>query len=128
MRKKWLVIGLSLLMALLVTGNTFAAGKQEAAKAGQPAIKLVWWSMWNETEPQAKVYKEAVNDYMSQHPKVQVSIQWNGREIRKTLPPALDANTQMNMQPRHGRIMHSNSIPTTRKPILQQIAGLTENQ
>ena len=97
MRKKWLVIGLSLLMALLVTGITFAAGKQEAAKAGQSAIKLVWWSMWNETEPQAKVYKEAVNDYMSQHPKVQVSIQWNGREIRKTLPPALDANTQIDI-------------------------------
>lgn len=52
--------------------------------------ELVYWSMWNSTEPQAVALEKAINEFMEIHPKVQVTINWNGREIRKTLQPALD--------------------------------------
>jgi len=67
----------------------WAGGAQEA----EDAVNLVYWSMWNETEPQAMVLKSAIRDFEKLNPGVKVAIQWNGREIRKTLQPALDAGT-----------------------------------
>lgn len=51
---------------------------------------LVYWSMWNPTEPQAIALKEGIESFMEMHPGVKVEVQWNGREIRQTLQPALD--------------------------------------
>lgn len=59
--------------------------------------ELVYWSMWNETEPQAMVLKDAIADFMTLNPDVKVTTQWNGREIRKTLKPALDAGQQIDI-------------------------------
>lgn len=95
--KKLVFIVFSLFLLIAVIGTSFASGSKESANADQAAVKLVWWSMWNESEPQAKVFKAAVNDYMAKHPGVEVSIQWNGRDIRKTLPPALDAGTTIDI-------------------------------
>jgi len=53
-------------------------------------VKLVYWSMWNQTEPQAQVIQAAVDDFQKKNPGVTVEINWNGREIRKALQPALD--------------------------------------
>lgn len=55
-----------------------------------PKVNLVYWSMWNSTEPQAQVLQAAISDFMAKNPGVNVDINWNGREIRKTLQPALD--------------------------------------
>lgn len=52
--------------------------------------EIVYWSMWNSTEPQALAIEDAIKDFMKIHPNVKVDINWNGREIRKTLQPALD--------------------------------------
>ena len=52
--------------------------------------KIVYWSMWNETESQGQAVKAAIEDYMKQHPDIEVEMNFNGREIRKTLEPALD--------------------------------------
>ena len=54
--------------------------------------KIVYWSMWNEVEPQGQVIKAAIEDYMKKYPDVIVEVNWNGREIRKTLEPALNNN------------------------------------
>ena len=54
------------------------------------AGELTYWSMWNSTEPQALAIEEGINEFMVMHPNVKVTINWNGREIRKTLQPALD--------------------------------------
>lgn len=51
---------------------------------------LVYWSMWNSTEPQAIAIGEAIDAFMEANPGVNVEIQWNGRDIRTTLQPALD--------------------------------------
>ncbi len=71
--------------------------KKEEAAAGPEAKTLTYWSMWNESETQALVLKEAIKEYESLNPGVKVDIQWNGREIRKTLQPGLDAGTKIDM-------------------------------
>jgi len=47
--------------------------------------------MWNETEPQAEVIKAAIDEFKTANPGVTVKVQWNGRDIRKTLKAALDS-------------------------------------
>ncbi len=95
--KRLLFFIFALAFLFIALGTGFASGNKEAADTDQSAVKLVWWSMWNESEPQAKVFKDAVEDYMAKHPGVDILIQWNGRDIRKTLPPALDAGTTIDI-------------------------------
>lgn len=68
-----------------VTDNTSDDSDDSGLKG-----ELVYWSMWNQTEPQAMVLQEAIDDFMDKNKGVKVEINWNGREIRKTLQPALD--------------------------------------
>ncbi len=70
-----------------------SGGAEEPKLSGE----LVYWSMWNETEAQGQVIKEAINDFMTINPDVKVTINWNGRDIRKTLQPALDAGTVIDL-------------------------------
>lgn len=74
------------------TSTTTDAPKAESLKGD-----LVYWSMWNEAEPQANVIKDAISDFQKVNPGVKVKIQWNGREIRKTLVPALDAGQSIDI-------------------------------
>jgi len=39
---------------------------------------LVYWSMWNDTEPQGEVWQEIIDGFMKKHPKVKVTVQWCG--------------------------------------------------
>jgi raffinose/stachyose/melibiose transport system substrate-binding protein len=73
--------------ALLTTALLFAGCGGGSAGSG---AKLVYWSMWNEPEPQGQVIARAVAAFTAET-GIQVEINFNGREIRKTLQPALDA-------------------------------------
>ncbi len=109
MKKLYTIVALIMTTVFLLS----ACGKTEPAKKDEPAkkteakkeeakkteakkeetaepVKLVYWSMWNPTEPQAIELKKGVESFMAMHPEVQVDINWAGREIRKTLQPALD--------------------------------------
>ena len=58
---------------------------------------LVYWSMWEATEPQGKVIKEAV-DQFSADTGITVDLQFKGRTgIREGLQPALDAGTNIDL-------------------------------
>lgn len=63
---------------------------EEAAEASTLEGDLVYWSMWNSTEPQAIALAEGIDFFMQMHPNVNIEVQWNGRDIRQTLQPALD--------------------------------------
>lgn len=52
--------------------------------------KLVYWSMWNDTEPQGEVWQEIADGFMEAHPNVEIEIQWCGRDNKKILKPALE--------------------------------------
>lgn len=87
-----------LITAVLLILTVFSGcTKKEEAVAGAEVKNLTYWSMWNESEPQAMVLKEAINEFETLNPGLKVAIQWNGREIRKTLQPALDAGTQIDI-------------------------------
>jgi raffinose/stachyose/melibiose transport system substrate-binding protein len=58
--------------------------------------RLVYWSMWNESEPQGQVITRAAEDFTGKT-GIQVDINFNGRDIRKTLQPALDAGETIDL-------------------------------
>ncbi|MGP1523032.1 MAG: ABC transporter substrate-binding protein [Treponema sp.] len=87
--KKSLLI-LSALCLGIVLAFTACNGKK-AEKA-----KLVYWTMWNEAEPQGMVIAEAVAAF-TKETGIKVEVNFNGREIRKTLQPALDAGETIDL-------------------------------
>jgi ABC-type glycerol-3-phosphate transport system substrate-binding protein len=56
-------------------------------------VQLVFWSMWNETEPQAAVLKQLMDGFTASHPDITFSAVWNGRENQTKLRTALAAGT-----------------------------------
>ncbi len=115
MKKLYTIVALIMTTVFLLS----ACGKTEPAKKDEPAkkteakkeekkteakqeegaepVKLVYWSMWNPTEPQAIELKKGVESFMAAHPEVTVEINWAGREIRKTLQPALDNGQEIDI-------------------------------
>jgi len=61
-----------------------------AKKSSGSGAKLVYWSMWNEAEPQGQVIARAAAAF-TKETGIPLEINFNGREIRQTLQPALDA-------------------------------------
>ena len=82
----------SVLVFLSIVLTIFLSGCAPAAQApeDQADVELIYWSMWNPTEPQALAIQDAVNAW-SEETGVTVNIAWKGREIRKLLQPALEA-------------------------------------
>ncbi len=74
--------------------SSAAPAASEAAPAAtdvgaiEKDAKLVYWTMWNEAEPQGQVIAEAAEAFEDKT-GVAVDINFNGRDIRKTLEPAL---------------------------------------
>ncbi|MBR7831012.1 extracellular solute-binding protein [Actinospica sp. MGRD01-02] len=50
---------------------------------------FTYWSMWKESEPQAKVIKAAIAAF-TKDTGVQVTVQWKGRQVVKQLGPTLN--------------------------------------
>jgi raffinose/stachyose/melibiose transport system substrate-binding protein len=67
-----------------------------AGKKDDGAATLVYWSMWNESEPQGQVIARAAEAF-TRETGVAVDINFNGRDIRKTLQPALDAGETIDL-------------------------------
>lgn len=94
-----MVIGLTACNSADKTSSTTTSAPTSAEQtSAQPTseAKLVYWSMWNEAEPQGQTIKAAIEAYTAKT-GVKVDINWNGRDIRKTLQPALDANTTIDI-------------------------------
>lgn len=80
-----LTVALCLLLTLVAV-SAVAEGKT-----------IVYWSMWNSAEPQAKALQEGINAYMAKTGN-KVDVQFKGRTgIREGLEPALEANTVIDM-------------------------------
>ena len=92
--KKVLAAGLALTMGLglAACGSAGKDSGDDTAKSGEDGLsgKLVYWSMWNDTEPQGMVWQEIADGFMEEHPDVEIEIQWCGRDNKKVLKPALE--------------------------------------
>ena len=73
------------------------AQKADAEKTEASSDGLVYWSMWEATEPQGKVIKEAAEAFTAET-GTPVDVQFKGRTgIREGLQPALDAGTNIDL-------------------------------
>jgi raffinose/stachyose/melibiose transport system substrate-binding protein len=72
---------------VLACGIIFTGCKKNSGVSG---ARLVYWTMWNEAEPQGQVIARAA-DAFTKETGIKVEVNFNGRDIRKTLQPALDA-------------------------------------
>lgn len=73
-----------------------AEGGETAAPAGE-AGSLVYWSMWESTEPQGQAIKEAIDAFTAET-GIAVDVQFKGRTgIREGLEPALAAGTNIDL-------------------------------
>ena len=70
-----------------------AEGDTQAAAPVASGASLVYWSMWEATEPQGVVLQEAINAFTAET-GIPVDVQFKGRQgIRQGLQAALDAGT-----------------------------------
>ncbi|BBI35450.1 ABC transporter substrate-binding protein [Cohnella abietis] len=118
MNKKRKAFGSLLLASMLTLSMLSGCGKSNTAepssaspseKASAPATesasteastlsgKVVFWSMWSNAEPQAKVIDEAIADFKAANPAVEVEIKYNGRDINKLIKPALESGQQIDI-------------------------------
>lgn len=71
--------------------------------AGQAAAsELVFWSMWNEPEPQAAALRDIMDAYTKAHPETTFKVVWNGRGNQTKLRSALQAGTKIDFMDQDG--------------------------
>lgn len=120
--KKPLVLLLALSLILSLAACTAPAGNSSApassaqsevtsskAESSEPASSepseevtalegaLTFWTMWNDTEPQGEAMQEIADKFMETYPGTTIEIQWCGRDISKTLKPALEGGQQIDI-------------------------------
>lgn len=102
MRRNWLkkcisTAAMLTAVSLLVTGCGSDDGKQNSSAVNgesQGGKELIYWSMWNSTEGQAKVIQEAADKY-EKETGIHINIEWKGRDIKKLVGPALDSGEKI---------------------------------
>lgn len=89
---------------MMCTKRNLVAGAATIALAA-PALadtELVFWSMWNEQEPQAQALREVMEAYSDKHPDVSFDVVWNGRQNQVKIRAALQAGTQIDFMDQDG--------------------------
>ena len=97
MKKK--IVSVLLCVAMVATMAVGCGGKKTDGDGGSSkgGDKLVYWSIWSEDEPQAKVIKDAIAKY-TEDTGVKVDVQFKGRNgQREGLQPALDAKQNIDL-------------------------------
>lgn len=86
------------------TATTLGAAAIAAAAATAAAAdtKLVFWSMWNEQEPQAQALQEIMDAYTAANPDVSFDVAWNGRQNQVKMRAALQAGTKIDFMDQDG--------------------------
>ncbi len=84
-----------------------AVPAKEEAAAEEPAaadsvvsnepVELVYWSMWNENEAQAKVIQVWIADFEAANSNITVSVVWNGRQNQTLARTALSAGEKIDL-------------------------------
>ncbi|MBL8134154.1 MAG: extracellular solute-binding protein [Anaerolineae bacterium] len=61
--------------------------------SAQEPVTLVFWSMWNETEGQARVLQTAIANFEAANPNVTIEAVWNGRQNQTLVRTALSGGS-----------------------------------
>lgn len=103
--KKALAILMALCLSLTLlagcgasaSSSTSASQSASTATGKQLSGKVVYWAMWNETEPQAESLKKAIEMFEADYPDCTVEVQWLGRTNASLVGPALDGGEQIDL-------------------------------
>ena len=68
---------------------TTAASSQAGDAAAKLSGKVVYWSMWTETEPQAEILKSAIDAFEAANPDCTVEVEWTGRGVKDLISAAI---------------------------------------
>lgn len=94
MKKKILSV---LLCTAMVASLAVGCGGSKSNSESGSSDKLVYWSMWEATEPQGQAIQEAIDAY-TKETGVEVDVQFKGRTgIREGLESALKSGTNIDM-------------------------------
>jgi ABC-type glycerol-3-phosphate transport system substrate-binding protein len=77
--------------AVIAVGSTAACSSATDAKKAPESKELVYCSMWQQSEPQAKVIQKSLDSF-SKSTGIKVTVAWHGRDVLKDLS-ALPAGT-----------------------------------
>ncbi|SCF45744.1 ABC transporter substrate-binding protein [Micromonospora mirobrigensis] len=78
---------LSALAAVGLTATIALAGCGSGS-SGTDGEEFTYWSMWQQTEPQAKVLQGAIDGF-TKDTNIKVNVEWQGREVLTKLVPTL---------------------------------------
>lgn len=86
------------------TKQILAAWLTTAALVAPAAAEteLVFWSMWNEQEPQAQALREVMDAYSAKNPDISFATVWNGRQNQVKIRAALQAGTEIDFMDQDG--------------------------
>lgn len=83
------------------TPQTEAGKETQQAEANENkkelSGKVVYWSMYNEGEPEAAALQKAADMFMEDYPDCEVEIQWTGRANQDVVGPALEGGEQIDI-------------------------------
>ncbi len=87
---------LALLLSVMTIASTAVGVYGESAPGEKKAEEIVYWTTWNEAEPQGQVIKEAAAAY-EEKTGVKVNINWQGRDIVKVIASKLESGEEIDM-------------------------------
>ncbi len=105
-------LALVLVLATLLTMVVGCSGNHDADQANSDGAttsaasaenlkdlsgKVVYWSMFNEGEPEAEAIQKAADMFMKDYPECEVEIQWTGRSNQNIVGPALEGGEQIDI-------------------------------
>lgn len=95
MKKK--ILSVLLCTAMVASLAVGCGGNKNSDSGSSSTDKLVYWSMWEATEPQGQAIQEAIDAY-TKETGVEVDVQFKGRTgIREGLESALKSGTNIDM-------------------------------
>ena len=86
MKKAYLMLSALMVAAMLLSACGGAAG-------GGQKVNLVYWSMWNKTEPSAIALTDIIGKFQAANPNITITAVWNGRENQTKVRTALGSKT-----------------------------------
>ncbi|MDD4851191.1 MAG: extracellular solute-binding protein [Gemmiger sp.] len=76
---------------------TSTAASATADTGAELSGKVVYWSMWTETEPQAEILKTAITAFEAANPGCTVEVEWTGRGVKDLISAAVASGQQVDI-------------------------------
>ena len=100
MKKLYMIMCVVVAATMMLTAcggsATQASGGATKAPAGQK-VNLVYWSMWNKTEPSAIAMTDIIQKFEAANPNITITVVWNGRDNQTKVRTALGAGTKIDI-------------------------------